>query len=196
MWLILRHCTGRLWLARCHYSTKPPSAEEKFRRKVIQLEKEKDRRAPEWEKREQALRRRYGQWNPTHKLSRQQMNDIRELKQRAPHITTAKIADFFNVNPESIRRILKSKWVPNEETLRRLEKRSETRKKLSIEKHRAENLEAQASAPKDPAAGSGGRTRGSPRPVKAGPPKKHSKKKDTDTRKKMPYTEGIGDFIE
>ncbi|KAF8004018.1 hypothetical protein HF325_001466 [Metschnikowia pulcherrima] len=40
------------------------------------------------------------------------MNDIRDLAARAPELKTVQIADFFKINPESIRRILKSNWNP------------------------------------------------------------------------------------
>lgn len=114
------------------YSSK--SAEEIFREKLQKIEKKSFENAPEWIKREESLRKRYGQWNPTHKLSRQQIHDIRDLKLRMPELKTVQLADFFHINPESIRRILKSKWVPNEEELESLTERANNRKLRSQEK--------------------------------------------------------------
>lgn len=105
-----------------------------FKLRLEQAEKAAKDRMKLWEKREESLRKRYGQWNPTHKISRQQMADIRELKKVAPHLKTVQIADHFNVNPESIRRILKSKWVPNDQELADIEIRTEKRKQNSIER--------------------------------------------------------------
>lgn len=105
-----------------------------FKLRLEQAEKAAKDRMKLWEKREESLRKRYGLWNPTHKISRQQMMDIRELKKAAPHLKTVQIADHFNVNPESIRRILKSKWVPNDKELAEIEIRTEKRKQSSLER--------------------------------------------------------------
>ncbi|GEQ70393.1 hypothetical protein JCM33374_g4070 [Metschnikowia sp. JCM 33374] len=66
------------------------------------------------------------------------MNDIRDLKARAPELKTVQIADFFNINPESIRRILKSKWEPGVAEQARQEKRAEVRKAESLQRKLAE----------------------------------------------------------
>lgn len=113
------------------------SGEAMLKAKLIQIEKPAQKNMPEWHKRDHSLWKRYGQWNPTRKLSRQQMVNIRELKKSAPHLKTVQIADHFGVNPESIRRILKSKWVPSDAEYGSLLERTEKRKQRSIERKRA-----------------------------------------------------------
>jgi len=52
-------------------------------------------------------------WAPPRKVSRSAMDGIRELHRIDPKkFTTPFLADRFRVSPEAIRRILKSKWVP------------------------------------------------------------------------------------
>lgn len=81
---------------------------------------------PEWAKRQQSLKQRYGEWNPTRKLSRQQMQDVRNFLEQLPHLKTVDLAQYFNISPEAIRRILKSSWVPKNED--EIVKRDERRK--------------------------------------------------------------------
>lgn len=118
--------------------SKPTPAEEAFQKKIREADIEKAKNAPMWVKRDQSLRKRYGAWSPTRKLSRQQIIDIRDLKKRVPSIKTIQIANFFQVNPESIRRILKSSWAPTEEELIEIEQRAEKRKAQSRERRKAE----------------------------------------------------------
>ncbi|EEQ38411.1 putative protein required for respiratory growth [Clavispora lusitaniae] len=187
MWTTLRAQVSKsydvLWR---RYSSKPLSAEEIFKQKAKQADLKRKQTAPEWVKRDEALRRRYGKWNPTRKLSRQQINDIRNLKLQYPAMKTKQLADFFSINPESIRRILKSKWEPTEEELEDINRRAEKRKLASQEK-KAERIQqvknSMANAPQ----------------IKGN--KSYSKKhKDFSKRKetysKKPYTPGVGDFID
>ena len=77
---------------------------------VKQQEVQKDKHLPEYKKRDRAIKQRYGTWNPTRKLSRQQINDIRLMG----NMKTIEIANMYRISPEAIRRILKSKWVPGD----------------------------------------------------------------------------------
>lgn len=88
---------------------------------------------PEWIKREEALERRYGKWNPTRKLSLQQMNDIRALSEQMPNLRTVDFATYYNISPEAIRRILKSKWVPSDKDEGKIIKRKEKRKEERLQ---------------------------------------------------------------
>ncbi|ODV66130.1 hypothetical protein HYPBUDRAFT_112388 [Hyphopichia burtonii NRRL Y-1933] len=121
-----------------HYSDKTHKTSTVSEKKFIEKQKEemkaKHKNQPEWVKREQALTKRYGTWNPTRKLSRQQIQDIRNLKEQVPHLRTIDFANYFRINPEAIRRILKSKWVPNDNEVERIQKRSEERKLESQER--------------------------------------------------------------
>ena len=86
---------------------------------------------PEWKKRDISLTARYGKWNPTRKVSREHMDNIREMKQQLPELTTKNIADRFGMSPEAIRRILKSKWKPDEDRLVKFKERAAVLKKDS-----------------------------------------------------------------
>lgn len=121
--------TPRFW-----YSQDNSKAEEIFKRKLIAREKEFRSRLPQWEKRDISLKKRYGVWNPTKKVSRVQMQDIRSLKLQMPNLKTVDMANMFGVSPESIRRILNSKWQPSENDMKKLEKRAERRKAESRER--------------------------------------------------------------
>lgn len=89
---------------------------------------------PEWQKRDDAIRKRHGTWNPTKKLSRQQMQDIRNLSDQMPHLKSIDLANYYQVSPEAIRRILASTWVPKEseeeEIVERGQRRKEKRRNL------------------------------------------------------------------
>lgn len=92
-------------------------------------------------KRDETIKKRYGHWNPTRKLSRQQISDIRQLVEQAPQVTTKQIADHFQVNPESIRRILKSNWVPDEDEIDRIQARAQRRKERQTEQQEQKKAE-------------------------------------------------------
>lgn len=83
---------------------------------------------PEWAKRDQTLKQRYGGWNPTRKLTRQQMQDVRNFQEQLPHLKTVELAQYFSISPEAIRRILKSSWTPKESEEDDIMKRDEKRK--------------------------------------------------------------------
>ena len=52
-------------------------------------------------------------FNPPRRLSREAMDAVRQLNETDPSVfTTAALANRFKVSPESIRRILKSRWKP------------------------------------------------------------------------------------
>jgi hypothetical protein len=73
----------------------------------------------QWRRQKAALKRILdGQtWNPTRKkLSPDTMDGIRAMHQAYPEtLTTPVLAKHFEISPEAIRRILKSKWKPTEE---------------------------------------------------------------------------------
>lgn len=117
---------------------KPPRSETQYEKRIRESDREYAKNAPTWVKRDQSLKKRYGSWNPSRKLTRQQISDIREIKQRLPTLKTVQIADVFQVNPESIRRILKSKWTPTESELEEIEVRTEKRKAQKRENRHTE----------------------------------------------------------
>ena len=82
-------------------------------------------RKPEpWQAQKHALQRKFGQqgWSPRKRLSPDALEGIRALHAQYPEkFTTPVLADQFKISPEAIRRILRSKWRPDEveETSRR-----------------------------------------------------------------------------
>ena len=87
---------------------------------------------PPWEAQKQALRLKFGSqgWQPRKRLSPDALEGIRTLHAQYPETySTPILAEHFKVSSEAIRRILKSKWKPNEEEdekrKRRWEKRGE-----------------------------------------------------------------------
>lgn len=174
-----------------------------FKLRLEQAERAAKDRMKMWEKRDESLRKRYGLWNPTHKISRQQMVDIRELKKAAPHLKTVQIADHFNVNPESIRRILKSKWTPNDKELASIQERTEKRKQKSLDR---KNL-ATPLIDKSQFGSSNVNVKsiGTHQNLKGKRPwQKYKKRPNSDTRSandsintsRKPYTETFGDLID
>jgi hypothetical protein len=82
-------------------------------------DEEKPADPTQWRRQKAALKRILdGQaWNPTRKkLSPDTMDGIRAMHQAYPEtLTTPVLAKHFEISPEAIRRILKSKWKPTEE---------------------------------------------------------------------------------
>lgn len=89
----------------------------------------KNKQLPEWKRQNYALKEKFkgAAWRPNKKLSRETMEGIRALKQYYPEMNSGEIARRFKVPAESIRRILKGKWEPNEEELQKMEARWERR---------------------------------------------------------------------
>lgn len=72
---------------------------------------------PEWQAQKVALKEKFPDgWNPRKRLSPDALAGIRALNAQFPDTyTTQALADKFEVSVESIRRILKSKWMPSAE---------------------------------------------------------------------------------
>ena len=86
-----------------------------------------------WQIQKDALKEKFGSsgWTPRRRLSPDALDGIRALHAQLPEkYTTPELAKQFEISPENIRRILKSKWKPNEEEdtsrRRRWEKRGES----------------------------------------------------------------------
>lgn len=83
----------------------------------IDNQRYKDQREP-WQIQKKALADKFGPtgWLPRKRLSPDTLEGIRALHTQYPDkFTTPILADQFKVSPEAIRRILKSKWRPNDE---------------------------------------------------------------------------------
>lgn len=172
-------------IRQCRWKSNTPDTDSfaTFKARILNAEKESAKNKPEWEKREESLRKRYGEWNPTRKLSRQQIADIRSLKEQWPLMKTKQLADHFHVNPESIRRILKSKWIPNEDEIKDLNERAEKRKLASQERKKAQ---AEALTTIRPTKGS----------LKYGREAKRAARRRKHSDNKLPFTVGVGDLID
>lgn len=71
-----------------------------------------------WQVQKQALAQKFGSsgWAPRKRLSPDALEGIRSLHSQFPEkYTTPVLANYFQVSPEAIRRILKSKWRPKED---------------------------------------------------------------------------------
>lgn len=71
-----------------------------------------------WQVQKRVLLEKFGSsgWSPRKRLSPDALEGIRMLHSQSPDkYTTPVLADHFQVSPDAIRRILKSKWRPNEE---------------------------------------------------------------------------------
>jgi hypothetical protein len=70
-----------------------------------------------WQIQKEALKEKFPDgWNPRKKLSPDALDGIRALHTQYPQIyTTQALASQFQVSPEAMRRILKSKWQPSVE---------------------------------------------------------------------------------
>lgn len=93
-----------------------------------------------WKVQKEALREKFGErgWQPRKRLSPDTLDGIRALHTSNPgSYTTQTLAEHFEITPEAIRRILKSKWRPNtdevEKRRTRWEKRGERKWKAMAE---------------------------------------------------------------
>ncbi|KAI5458009.1 hypothetical protein BGZ63DRAFT_392443 [Mariannaea sp. PMI_226] len=80
---------------------------------------------PLWKIQKEALKEKFPEgWNPRKRLSPDALAGIRALNAQFPDVyTTSTLASRFEVSPENIRRILKSKWQPNSDEERRRQDR-------------------------------------------------------------------------
>ncbi|RHZ71957.1 Required for respiratory growth protein 9 mitochondrial [Aspergillus turcosus] len=92
------------------------------------LSKSKKKKEP-WQIQKEALKKKFKEgWNPPKKLSPDALEGIRHLHAVAPdRFTTPVLAEQFQVSPEAIRRILKSKWRPSPEEMEKRRERWDRR---------------------------------------------------------------------
>jgi hypothetical protein len=90
-----------------------------------------------WQIDKQALKEKFPEgWNPRRRLSPDALAGIRALHAQMPQeFTTSALAARFEVSPEAIRRILRSKWSPNSDEETDRERRWFNRGKQIYEKH-------------------------------------------------------------
>ncbi|KJZ80502.1 hypothetical protein HIM_00352 [Hirsutella minnesotensis 3608] len=101
-------------------SEKPKPARLKIPKSTITSPEETsaEKRPPQaepWKAQKQALDKKFPDgWQPRKRLSPDALDGIRALNAQFPDVyTTSALAEKFEVSPEAIRRILKSKWRPS-----------------------------------------------------------------------------------
>ena len=83
-----------------------------------------------WQVQKAALQHKFGEdsWTPRKRLSPDTLEGIRALHASNPAAYPTKtLAEHFEITPEAIRRVLKSKWKPNSEEIEERRKRWERR---------------------------------------------------------------------
>ncbi|TKA44202.1 hypothetical protein B0A54_04969 [Friedmanniomyces endolithicus] len=94
-------------------SNTKPGVRDSGREKRLQPKPKRD----PWELQKDALEHKFGEtgWQPRKRLSPDTLDGIRALHASDPGAySTETLSDHFKIAPEAIRRILKSKWRPNE----------------------------------------------------------------------------------
>ena len=85
---------------------------------IPQIQKGLQRPREQWQVQKKALSSKFGfpGWQPRKRLSPDALDGIRSLHAQDPEkYSTPALADQFKISPEAIRRILKSKWRPNDD---------------------------------------------------------------------------------
>ncbi|KAK3315365.1 hypothetical protein B0H66DRAFT_343018 [Apodospora peruviana] len=95
-------------------ATKEKTASEKANAAAAFAAKQKKKTMEDWQIQREALKKKFPEgWNPRKKMSPDAMAGIRALHQQFPEdYTTDVLAKKFEMSPEAIRRILRSKWQP------------------------------------------------------------------------------------
>lgn len=100
-----------------------PEKKKKLREQASKLANSKAERLlrdnrPEWQKQKEALKAKFPEgWRPIKRLSPDAMAGIRALNAQFPDTYNSEhLSKRFEVSPEAIRRILRSKWTPSAET--------------------------------------------------------------------------------
>ncbi|PIB00876.1 Required for respiratory growth protein 9, mitochondrial [Cercospora beticola] len=109
---------------------------ESARRAVSDGEASKKKKLEIWQRDKSALQKKFGEkaWAPRKRLSPDSLDGIRALHASDPGTyTTEMLSQHFEVTPEAIRRILKSKWKPTPEEV---EERRERWEKRGVKKWR------------------------------------------------------------
>ena len=76
-----------------------------------------------------------GPWRPLKRLSREEMNHMRSLKELQPEEwTNGKLARVFGVSGSAVKRILRSRFEPSSEVEARQERRAEELKRIRKER--------------------------------------------------------------
>lgn len=108
--------------------------EAERKKQASEPERQRKKKMESWAVHKEALEKKFGEkgWAPNKRLSPDSLEGIRALHASDPQTyTTAVLSEHFQVSPENIRRILKSKWRPKPEEI---EKRMERWEKRGVKK--------------------------------------------------------------
>lgn len=100
------------------------------RKAVAEAEAQRIKKMEPWQRDKSALQQKFGEkgWAPRKRLSPDSLEGIRALHGSDPATyTTAMLSEHFQITPEAIRRILKSKWKPKPEEIEKRMERWEAR---------------------------------------------------------------------
>lgn len=104
--------------------------------RIEEANQENKRETPaEFLKHRERMKERFPEgWNPPRKLSREAMDGLRVLHKHDPAtFSTPVLAERFHISPEAVRRILRSKWMPNREERAKLLEKDRKRKQEFIQ---------------------------------------------------------------
>ncbi|KAF2154182.1 hypothetical protein K461DRAFT_123923 [Myriangium duriaei CBS 260.36] len=83
----------------------------------IKMQQRKAAKEP-WQVQKAAIKDKLGDqtWNPRKRISPDAIAGVRSLHASDPNVySTQRLAEYFQISPDAVRRILKSKWQPREE---------------------------------------------------------------------------------
>jgi len=110
--------------------TEKAASEKNNSSKLPHEEKQRKAKREPWQIQKEALETKFGEegWKPRKRLSPDTIEGIRAMHRQYPnHFTTPVLAEQFQVSPEVIRRILKSKWTPSPEEMEKRRERWDRR---------------------------------------------------------------------
>ncbi|SMN19778.1 similar to Saccharomyces cerevisiae YNL213C RRG9 Protein of unknown function [Maudiozyma saulgeensis] len=98
---------------------------------------QKDKVIPLWKQRDETTKKKIKgeRWNPSKRLSREGIENVRLLKQQMPHLTASDLGTHFKISPDAIRRILKSNFRQTEEESVNIQKRWKRRGEMIKQLH-------------------------------------------------------------
>lgn len=100
----------------------------------------------QWRRHRETIKQSFPEgWNPTRKLSRDAMDGLRSIHAfDSDTFSCAVLADKFQISPEAVRRILRSKWEPSREKRSRLAERERRSREDWIARKRQEEKDSAA----------------------------------------------------
>ncbi|PNS16737.1 hypothetical protein CAC42_4701 [Sphaceloma murrayae] len=109
---------GKLAAAKQERKAKAPARDDAKLKKAAEESPSNAGKIQEpWKVQKEALKQKFGEqgWQPRKRISPDAIAGVRSLHASDPATySTGKLAEYFQISPEAVRRILKSKWQPDE----------------------------------------------------------------------------------